>query len=331
MTDGRISGPAAGKSPAGMHGEPNDGVLCVGTVSFDRVALVERSPGPDERLEADDLVSVVGGPAYVAAVTLAKLGVDVAFVGAVGDDEDGERIRAGMEADGVSPEHLVQVAGHRSAGSVITVDRGQGTRAIVHRRGPTIDTFSARMLPEPARFRWWHADHHGWGTVVAMTTHVPERQPRISLDAGYLTGDEARLGDVSLYAPPESTLLARYPGMTTRQALTSAHAEGAEIAVATRGSRGSAGYSEATGYVEAHGYSANVVSTLGAGDVFHGALLAALLRDMSLTDALRWANIAAALSCRTLDAPSGVPAAAELDERSAACSTASVTPNNSVT
>lgn len=307
-----------------------DGVLCIGTVSFDRVALVDRAPGPDERVEAEDLVSVVGGPASVAAVTLAKLGVDVAFVGAVGDDEDGDRIRAGLEAEGVSSEHIVAVAGQRSAGSVITVDRGRGSRAIVHRRGPAIDTSSAQLNEACARYRWWHADHHGWGAVEAMITlAAPERQPRVSLDAGYLTGD-VRLRDVFLYAPPEATLLARYPGMTTRQALTSAHAEGAEIAVATRGRRGSAAYSRHTGYVEAPGHQVDVVSTLGAGDVFHGALLAALLREMRLEDALWWANTAAALSCRTLDAPSGVPTARELDERLAARSTSSVAPDVSV-
>ena len=59
------------------------------------------------------------------------------------------------------------------------------------------------------------------------------------------------------------------------------------------------------------------VSTLGAGDVFHGALLAALVRGASLQDALAMANRVAALSCRGLDGRSAIPTLQEL-ERSAA-------------
>lgn len=47
----------------------------------------------------------------------------------------------------------------------------------------------------------------------------------------------------------------------------------------------------------------DAVSTLDAGDVFHGALLAWLAREAPIEDALRAANTAAALSCRALRHP----------------------------
>jgi sulfofructose kinase len=50
-----------------------------------------------------------------------------------------------------------------------------------------------------------------------------------------------------------------------------------------------------------------VVSTLGAGDVFHGALLAAVRRGYLLPDCLAYANVVAALSCRGLDGRSAIP------------------------
>ena len=55
------------------------------------------------------------------------------------------------------------------------------------------------------------------------------------------------------------------------------------------------------------------MSTLGAGDVFHGALLASLVRGLEIADALRHANAAAALSCRALDGRSGIPTWPELE------------------
>ena len=54
------------------------------------------------------------------------------------------------------------------------------------------------------------------------------------------------------------------------------------------------------------------MSTLGAGDVFHGALLAGLVQGRPLRETLELANTAAALSCRALDGRSAIPTLAEL-------------------
>jgi sugar/nucleoside kinase (ribokinase family) len=55
-----------------------------------------------------------------------------------------------------------------------------------------------------------------------------------------------------------------------------------------------------------------VLSTLGAGDVFHGALVAAVVRGLPLAEQLAFANVTAALSCRGLDGRSRIPRLAEL-------------------
>jgi sugar/nucleoside kinase (ribokinase family) len=60
-------------------------------------------------------------------------------------------------------------------------------------------------------------------------------------------------------------------------------------------------------------FEVDPVSTLGAGDVFHGALLAQLVRDVPLVEALTAASACAALSCRALDGRSAIPTARELD------------------
>ena len=83
--------------------------------------------------------------------------------------------------------------------------------------------------------------------------------------------------------------------------------------VGTRGARGSVAATREGAWVAADGFPAEVRSTLGAGDVFHGALLAALLDGSDLEGALVHANAAAALSCRALDGRSAIPTAAELE------------------
>jgi sulfofructose kinase len=61
-------------------------VVCVGVVTIDALALVDRYPAADERVVGDQVSIVGGGPAANAAVVLARQGIPVAFVGRVGAD-----------------------------------------------------------------------------------------------------------------------------------------------------------------------------------------------------------------------------------------------------
>jgi sulfofructose kinase len=55
------------------------------------------------------------------------------------------------------------------------------------------------------------------------------------------------------------------------------------------------------------------VDTLGAGDVFHGALALALARGSGHEEALRYASAAAALKCTRFGGRSGIPDANAVD------------------
>src|SRR5262249_17054311 len=65
------------------------------------------------------------------------------------------------------------------------------------------------------------------------------------------------------------------------------------------------------GVVQEAGIAIKAVDTTGAGDIFRGAFIYALLRGDPPPDILRFANAAAALSCPRIGAMSSVPSAAE--------------------
>jgi sugar/nucleoside kinase (ribokinase family) len=54
-------------------------------------------------------------------------------------------------------------------------------------------------------------------------------------------------------------------------------------------------------------FTVDAIDTTGAGDVFRGALITALLKGEPARDAMRFANAAAAISCTRLGAINGVP------------------------
>ena len=272
-------------------------VVCVGLATRDTILAVPRHPGADELVFATDATVAGGGPAATAAVALSRFGIETFFVGAVGDDEGGSFIRESLESERVDVSELAIVPGRHSPESAIYV--GPGTRAIAAFRGdmgPPVLTERATALCRDAA--WVHVDQTGYGAVP--------RGVRLSIDGG-IPVDGLELAGTALYAPTQGGLERDYG--TPEAAL----AAGAELVVVTRGERGCIAYSRVGEVVEAVATPLDgVVSTLGAGDVFHGALLAALVRGQALRDALGFANTAAALSCRALDGRSAIPTLEEV-------------------
>ena len=279
-------------------------VVFVGAATIDSIVLVREFPQPDDRVLAESIVTAGGGPAATAAVAAARLGVPVAFVGTVGDDADGERIIEGLAAEGVDVSGVTRQAGARSAASVIVVDRSRGTRAICARPGPEVDVSGGTRLLEKAE--WVHADHHGWSAVRHLLRAGTSGRPRLSIDAGNPIPGFTPDG-VDLYAPTVEALQRIYGQASPDELLDAAVRDGATRVVATNGGRGALAADASGERASVDGVEVDVVSTLGAGDVFHGALVAAHVRELSLPASLKYANAVAALSCRGLDGRSAIP------------------------
>jgi sulfofructose kinase len=269
-------------------------VVCAGLATRDTIWRVPSHPAPDGRVVATEVAVAGGGPAATAAVTLARLGIDVAFAGAVGDDDAGAFVLHGLAVEGVDITALSVIPGAQTAQSAILVG-ADGSRAIVHHPGdaafPEVDLAGD----------WIHVDHVGFGHAQGLSPAM------VSLDGGNPI-EGLDLQGISLYAPTDERLRADFGDA---QAAIDA---GAELVVVTSGADGSAATTRDGEVIEAGGVPCDgFVSTLGAGDVFHGALLAYLARGAGLHDALRAANTAASLSCRALDGRSAIPRLDELE------------------
>jgi len=191
----------------------------------------------------------------------------------------------GIVDDGLEGVDVVAVPG-RVVESVILV--GDGTRSIVT-EAPELFTVTRDLL-EGAD--WLHVDHVGYASLAPACF---DGGVKISVDAG-IPVPNLDVDAIDLYAPPQE----RDDGRR------------APITVVTRGGLGCTAYiGDET--VEIPAYPVEPVSTLGAGDVFHGALVACLDRGLELRDALVRANVCAALSCRALDGRSAIPTWDELE------------------
>ena len=284
--------------------------VCVGVITIDTIALVDKYPSADERVIAQEIARAGGGPAAVAAVALSRLGVKSAIVGTIGDDPDGKEVLRIFEKEGVDTSGI-SIGSSATSGSVIVASKEHSSRAISTRQSMVQAPINEAAKKLIAQAQWVHVDHLG---ITRLTELGISRGngPLISFDAGYGVETFDPIG-VDLFVPTDRQMALRYPGIDLAVALENDAMKAGNTVVATQGSAGSAGFSPETGLVTAPGFSVDVKSTLGAGDVFHGALVAQLIHGFALQEAMIRANAVAALSCTGLDGQSKIPTTTELD------------------
>ena len=270
-------------------------VLCVGVATLDTIVLVERYPSADERVVAKQTIQGFGGPATTAAVTMARLGIDVALACVIGDDEAGRKIFDNLKRENVDTRHVVIDPNIKTAIGTIVVAETTQSRAIMAQPHSEI----ARKPANLEDYSWIHVDHLGmaalkdWGVARGGAS-------KLSIDIGYKYPG-LKSSDYDLFAPSENIT----------SDVSSAKAD-KNLVVISKGGAGSV-FSDGNESGEVPALQGEILSTLGAGDVFHGALVAAQVWGKSPRESVEIANTVAGLSCRALDGQSGIPSKAELD------------------
>ena len=270
-------------------------VLCVGVATVDNIVLVDKYPAANQRVVALDSTRAVGGPATTAAVTLARLGIEVSLSCVIGDDEEGRFIFETLKSEGVDTSHVVVDANVRTARGTIVVSKSEQSRAIMVMPH---DQIPKKPL-DTSKYQWIHVDQAG---MRALKTWGISRggSAKLSIDIGYAT-EGLNPGDYDLYAPSEN--------ITTD---TTSAVKDKNIVVISQGEKGSL-YCDGLSSGSVPAINAEILSTLGAGDVFHGALVATQVWNKEISEAVLIANTVAGLSCRGLDGQSGIPSKNELD------------------
>ena len=297
-----------------MSGAP-PAVACVGIAVLDHVFSAPALPSVAGKHFAAGYLEVGGGPAATAAVAVARLGGAARFWGRVGDDPAGARIVEELSGWGVDIAQVRRCPDGRSSVSAVMVD-ARGERMIVAFADPQLDR-SADWLPLDtldsaqavlADARWPEGAHSA--LAAARDRGLPGL-----LDADATPDDAARgLLPLASHVAFSSAGLAQIAG-------TDDPAEGlARAAGLTEGwlavTAGDKGCYWLDGGRLRHvpAFAVAVRDTLGAGDVFHGALALALAERQPDETAIRFASAAAALKCTRPGGRAGLPDRAEVEE-----------------
>lgn len=288
-------------------------ILTVGVAVVDFVMSLDEMPRRAEKYRAKDAAIVGGGNGANAAVAIARLGGKAMLATRLGTDAIGDMIVKDLAAEGVDCSLARRFADCRSSFSSVFID-ATGERQIVNFRDLDI-SFDGGWLERdmPARFDATLADTR-WpqGGAVVLRAARERGVPGI-LDAEAPIREAADALHAASHLAFSAQGLRDWAGHgDLDRALLDVAAETGAWACYTDGDKGAA-YVAAGRIMRVPGFAVNVVDTLGAGDVWHGAFAVALAEGQGEPAAMRFAHAAAAIKCTRFGGRSGAPRRDEVE------------------
>ncbi len=287
-------------------------VVGIGHASVDFLGVVGRHPEPDTRTELLEVSIQGGGSAATALTTVRALGCRARLVTRLADDDFGRFILRGLRESGVDCDFVAKAPGSLSPFAFLAVG-DDARRTTYFTNGDTLalgadDLDIQGCLDDAAAL---YLDGYHPAAQIAAAEEAREREIPIVLDAGHLRegmGELVALSDVLIASERFVSEVA--PRGEVEDSLVELQEMGPETVIITLGDSGSVGL-RLDKLVRQQVYEVEAIDTTGAGDVYRGAFVAALVRGYAFERGMQLASAAAALSCRSLGARAGIP---DLDE-----------------
>lgn len=285
-------------------------VVGIDTPCMDLAVNVQTIPAANAAEPVNNISFQGGGKVATGMVAAARLSARGAIVGSVGDDSYGRFCAEDFERHGIDTAHLIRRKGENTLFDVVISDRDTMGRSILYFRGDHPNHF---MTVEELPDEYLNQTAYLYISSVNETTMEAMRRAkkagaRVVIDAdSYMKEDERAFGLIDIFIGSEFYYKALFSGKNEKENLQSLKEKGPGTVIFTKGSEGCIGLDEKEGFFKLPACNVDVVDTVGAGDVFHGAYIAGLIQGYGASRAAAFASAVSAIKCTRIGGRAGIP------------------------
>lgn len=249
------------------------------------------------KIELDELVMTTGGGGGNAAATFRNLGASVGIVARIGDDDTGSFVLEDLALRRIDTSLIKMVKGGQTGYGVQLMAKG-GERSVLVHRGVSAE-FNTKDIPVNKLKSYWVYVTSLAGNIAVLTKiakHASKKEIHLAFNPG---SRELKQGLRALRPIFEATTVLNM-NMEEAQLLCGGKTKDprklaekiphGDILVITDGVKGAYAIQGDTVYF-ARPTGCKALSRTGAGDAFGSGLVAALLEEMSIDDALKVATL----------------------------------------
>lgn len=275
---------------------------------------VDEMPERNGGARARNLSFQGGGKVSSGMVASARQGVSCAIGGVLGADIFGRFCCQDFVRHGINVENLRLREGCDTGVSLVISEKHTQTRSFLFR--------ASNAAPLQESEVNWELLKQSKYLFIADTSELTRKAVSIArehgvqvfIDADYYSDALYDLiPEIDYFIGSEFVFDSLFPGEkekgleNLRPACEKLLAMGPGTVVFTFGEKGCIGLDRQEGFFTLPAFSVEVRDTVGAGDVFHGAFLASLLKNRSVKECARYASATSAIKCTRIGGRAGIP------------------------
>ena len=284
-------------------------IVGIGANVFDTLYNIPTYPKEDTKMRATASKTAGGGPVATGLVAAGKLGEKTAYIGVLSDDNGGRFLKEDFCKYGVETKYIDVKSGYRSFQSVLWLSADTTARTCVFDKGdlpPLVLNEEQKMAIKNSELLMVDGNELSAAIKAAEIAH--ESGTKVLYDAGGLYDGVSELLPLTDILIPSEEFALSITGCEKAEdaALMLYGTYRPEVVVITQGKNGGIIF-DGDNITEYPAFPVKAVDSNGAGDVFHGAFAAGVIKGYDYLKCCYFASAVSAIKCTGMGARESVP------------------------